>query len=297
MRWTSSSAAAFEPETKMGHDSQGLRIYYANLVVGRRTGTQDTRIIAAFEAIPRERFVGPGPWKVFAAAGKYIETPSDDLCFLYQDVLVALSEDRRINNGEPSLHARCLTALCPAAGETALHIGTGAGYYTALLAHLVGPAGSVVGYDIEQDLMARAAANLLDWPNVTVRCASGSDGELGSYDVIYVNAGATHPLAIWLDAIRPGGRLLFPLTPDEGLGGMLLVTRRARGFAARFVSPATFIPCAGARDPEMAKALAHAFGHGDMLGVRSLRRNTTPDESCWVAGDDWWLSTEDHDDA
>src|SRR5438132_583201 len=124
MRWTSSSAAPRSPaemEQKMGHDPKALRAYYANLIVGKRTGIADTRVIAAFEAVPREHFVGPGPWKVFALAGKYIDTPSDDLCFLYQDVLVALSEDRRINNGEPSLHARCLTALRPEWGEAVLH--------------------------------------------------------------------------------------------------------------------------------------------------------------------------------
>lgn len=275
----------------MGHDPVGLRAYYANLVVGR-TGVHDTRLIAAFGAVPRERFVGAGPWKVFSLARNYIETPSDDLCFLYQDVLVALSEQRWINNGEPSLHARCLAALCPEKGEAVLHVGAGTGYYTAVLAELLGPTGKVIAYDIERDLAQQASANLKEWPNVTVHCASGSEGNLGEYDVVYVNAGATHPLEIWLNAIRPGGRLLFPLTPDEGLGGMLLLTRRPTAeFAARFVSPAAFIPCTGARDGEMARSLSKAFTRGNMWEVRSLRRNTAPDESCWVAGNNWWLST------
>lgn len=57
----------------MGHDPSALSAYYANLIVGKRTGIPDTQLIAAFEAVPRERFVGPGPWKVFVLAGKYIE--------------------------------------------------------------------------------------------------------------------------------------------------------------------------------------------------------------------------------
>jgi protein-L-isoaspartate(D-aspartate) O-methyltransferase len=277
----------------MGHDPKALRAYYANLIVGKRTGVADTRIIAAFAAVPREHFVGPGPWKVYALGGKYIDTPSNDLSFLYQDVLVALSEDRRINNGEPSLHARSLSALRPESGEAVLHIGGGTGYYTAVLAQLVGPTGSVVAYEIESDLARQSADNLNDRPNVTVRCLSATEGALGSYDVIYVNAGATHPLETWLDAVRPGGRLLFPLTPDEGFGGMLLLTRQqGREFDAEFVSPAAFIPCTGARDRKMAERLATAFRRGNMWEVRSLRRDTAPDESCWVAGDGWWLSTE-----
>jgi hypothetical protein len=56
---------------------------------------------------------------------------------------------------------------------------------------------------------------------------------------IYVNAGASHPADAWLDALNPGGRLLFPLTPSEGVGGMLLLTKVAPDtFKARFVRSA-----------------------------------------------------------
>ena len=276
----------------MRHDPNALRAYYANLIVGQRTGRPDARLIAAFVAVPREHFVGPGPWKVFVLAGKYIDTPSDDLCFLYQDVLVALSADRRINNGQPSLHAHCLAALRAKDGEAVLHIGAGTGYYSAVLAQLVGETGTIDAYEIDTDLARQASANLVHWPSVTVHSRSATAGDLGSYDIIYVSAGATHPLEIWLDALRLGGRLLFPLTPDEGHGGMLLLTRRhEQEFEARFVHPATFIPCAGARNGEMARAVATAIARGNMWDVRSLRRGTAPDSSCWLAGDNWWLST------
>jgi protein-L-isoaspartate(D-aspartate) O-methyltransferase len=271
--------------------SEEARSYYARLIAGRG-GTSDERLVAAFERVPRERFVGPGPWKVFAFAGGYIETPSDDLAFLYQDILVALVAERRIHNGEPSLHARCLAALQPRPGEAAIHVGAGTGYYTAIMAHLVGPAGSVAAYEIDEGLAAQATINLADLANVVVSHRSGSEGHFPQCDVLYVSAGATRPLDAWLDALRPGGRLLFPLTPDEGLGGMLLVTRgNTADFAARFVSLAGFIPCEGARDGETALQLSRAFAAGKMWSVRSLRRNTPPDTSAWFAGDDWWLST------
>jgi protein-L-isoaspartate(D-aspartate) O-methyltransferase len=236
--------------------------------------------------------VGPGPWKVFALASGYIETPSDDLAFLYQDVLVALIGERRINNGEPSLHARCLAALGLRHGETVVHVGAGTGYYTSILAHLVGSSGSVTAYEIDDGLAAEAKKNLADLSNVAVSHRSGSEGPLPKCEAVYVNAGATRPLGVWLDALRPGGRLLFPLTPDEGLGGMLLVTRTAAGeFAARFVSFAAFIPCEGARDAETARQLSGAFAGGAMWTVRSLRLNTPPDASAWFVGEGWWLST------
>jgi protein-L-isoaspartate(D-aspartate) O-methyltransferase len=271
--------------------SAAARAFYARLVAGNG-GTRDGRIIAAFEAVPREQFVGPGPWPVFALAGGYIETPSDDLAYLYQDVLVGLARDRGLNNGQPSLHARSLAALAPAPGETVIHVGAGTGYYTALLANLVGATGSVIAYEVEGDLAERASANVGGLPNVRILHRSACEGALEPCDAIYVNAGATHPLDSWLDALRPNGRLLFPLTPDEGLGGMLLVTRRGRSqFAARMVCAAAFVPCIGAREAGMAKRVAAAFAGGNARNVQSLHRGTEPDDSCWLAGETWWLST------
>jgi len=88
------------------------RDFYARLITGR-AGVSDNVLIEAFATVAREAFVGPGPWQVFAFANGYVETPTNELAYLYQDVLVALASDRRINNGEPSLHARCLAALAP----------------------------------------------------------------------------------------------------------------------------------------------------------------------------------------
>jgi hypothetical protein len=69
-------------------------------------------------ATPREHYLGPGPWKVFTLRG-YIQTPSDDAAFVYQDVVVALDEERRINNGQPTLHALCLAGAIVAALQAA----------------------------------------------------------------------------------------------------------------------------------------------------------------------------------
>ena len=270
------------------------REFYAHYIV-RSAGSSSPALIAAFAATEREHYLGPGPWPIFVGSG-YLPTLSDDPRLLYQDVLVGLAADRGINNGQPTLHARCLAACDPAPGETVIHIGAGTGYYTAILAALVGATGRVIAYEIEADLAERARKNLEHLAQVRVVTASASVAALPQADVIYVSAGATHPLNAWLDALEPAGRLIFPLTPDEGYGGMLLVTRRsASGYAASFVSRVSFIPCIGARDELTSKALAAAFETQSIKAVRSLRRDVAPDGAIWFAGVGWCLSTAEPD--
>ena len=135
--------------------------------------------------------------------------------------------------------------------------------------------------------------NLADYPNVVLECRSGTEGSLPSADVIYVSAGATAPLNTWLNALRPRGRLIFPLTPAEGVGGMLLVTRTDEGpFTAKFVSPAVFIPCIGGRDDKAAERLTEVFRCRGTGNVNALHVGTPPDDTCWFADDGWWLSAE-----
>ena len=267
------------------------RTFYADLVTAAAKGC-DARIVAAFREVPRERFLGPGPWRVFTDDG-YISTPSDDPVFVYQDTVVALDEARGINNGQPSLHARNLNAVLPRAGETVIHVGAGSGYYSAILAHLVGENGAVETFEVEPDLAARCACNLADRPNVRVRERSALLPPLDPADVIYVCAGLPHVPSLWLDALRPGGRLIFPLTPGSDWGAMLKVTRNGRRYAATFVAPAVFISCVAATETAAMDTLTTAQNHGGREAVRSLRRPPEPpDDSCWLAGEDWWLSTE-----
>jgi protein-L-isoaspartate(D-aspartate) O-methyltransferase len=270
---------------------KSCRTFFANLVTASAGISSDSRLTAAFASTPRERFLGSGPWRVFTPIG-YIHTPSDDPAFLYQDITVALEEEGSINNGQPALHAFCLAALNIQEGEAIVHIGAGTGYYTTLLSKLTGPTGSLDAFEVESRLAERATSNLADLTNVKVHNCSGSDTRLPMCDVIYVNAGATAPRDTWLDALRPGGRLLFPLTPAQGHGAMLLVKRTSTdNFEARFLCLAMFMPCAGARDDRVALRLSDAFKRGDLSVVRSLRRSTPPDETCWFPGPNWWLST------
>ncbi|HMF54182.1 MAG TPA: hypothetical protein VK593_07520 [Edaphobacter sp.] len=251
--------------------------------------SEDGEIARVFGSVLRETFVGSPPWRIFAGDGE--GQPISDPALLYQDVLVQLKSESAINNGQPSLHALCLAALRITPGETAVHVGAGTGYYTAMLGLLVGDRGRAEAYEIEGDLAARAMENLREMPWMHVHAGSGTAEPLPACDVLYVSAGATDPLKMWLDALRMGGRLLFPLTPDEGYGAMLLVTRMEERYAARFLCGAKFVGCEGARDRAMAGRLTRCFGNGRAAEVKSLRRDSSPDESAWCSGEGWWLST------
>ncbi|MGL4575154.1 MAG: protein-L-isoaspartate O-methyltransferase family protein [Burkholderiaceae bacterium] len=269
---------------------QQHRKFFAEFIV-RGAGSSDERLIAAFSNVPREDYVGPGPWPFFVGSG-YVTTIDDDPRVLYQDALIGLATDRKINNGQPSLHARCLAAAAPAQGEAVVHIGAGTGYYTAILASLVGSQGRVNAFEVEQDIAARAARNLAHFPNVSVHAESANIAAMPACDVIYVNAGATHPPAAWLDALNVGGRMVFPLTPNEGFGVMLKVTRTgANSYSANAFTRAAFIPCIGARDDKTSASLTAALERQSLKEVRSLRRSSAPDSTAWCIGANWWLST------
>jgi protein-L-isoaspartate(D-aspartate) O-methyltransferase len=177
-------------------DVRGARRQYAAFVAALGA-SGDQRIEAAFAAVERERHCGDALWLVAAGEG-YVRRPSPDPDFLYRNAAIGLVPERGLNNGEPGSHALWLKAVEPKAGECVAHFGAGAGYYTAILA---------------------------DCANVFVHTRSGAAGALPGVDVMYVNAGATAPMAVWLDALRLDGRLIFPLTPDVGIGGTLHVGR------------------------------------------------------------------------
>jgi protein-L-isoaspartate(D-aspartate) O-methyltransferase len=122
--------------------------------------------------------------------------------------------------------------------------------------------------------------------------ADGSEYNPGPSDAMFINAGATHPQPVWLDCLRPGGRLILPLTTDTGRGGMLKVKRESGGYAARFLSPVSVFHCTGSRNDELNRLLRRAFMRGAWRSVQSLRRDLhEPGGDCWLHAEGFCLST------
>ena len=285
MGWRDAAAAG------AGGSIEAARRFYAEELRFQAQMSSEA-LVAAFATVPRERFVGPGPWRVLCVDG-FWKTPDADPRHVYHNVLITLDEGKGINNGQPSLWAQHLDRLDVRAGDHVLHLGCGTGYYSAILAEIVGPNGKVIAVDIDAGMAEWARMALGPWPQVTVVCGDGALGLFEAADVVVVSAGATHPMAAWLAAVKLGGRLLFPLTPDAGSGAMAHLTRRSVDwFSARIEFGALFIPFSGARDREVGKELARALGRDRGEGVRSLRCDVhEKEESCWLHGEGWCLST------
>ncbi len=253
---------------------------------------QDERVIDAFATVPRERFVGPGPWRVLNLFEGYWTTPDADPRWLCHNVLVALDESRGLNTGEPSLWALHFDRLGVRRGDRVLQIGAGSGYFTAILAELAGPEGRVLAFEIDPTLAVAAEQNLQAWPNASVRHVDGIAPIEGKWDVVIAFAGSTAPPLGWLDALAEGGRALIPLTGAQRSGMILRVDRHDAAFAARYVGWVGIFHCAGARNDEEAAALLRAMA--DPAGQRAikwLRRDRhDADESCWLHGNGWCLS-------
>ena len=248
-------------------------------------------ILAAFSTVPRERFAGPGPW-IIQSSGSSWFTEDSDPRQVYRDSLIVLDEAKRLNNGQPSLWAIQLDLLDVRPGDKILHLGCGAGYYSAILAELTGPGGKVTAVEIDDGLAARARVALEPWPQVTVIQADGALGPFDPADVIVVSAGATHPLPAWLAALKPEGKLLFPLTCTRGPGTMAHLTRKSADlFAVTLTGSVFFVDFAGARNAAISSELARALERDEGAGVRSLRRDPHgKEETCWLHGEGWCFS-------
>jgi protein-L-isoaspartate(D-aspartate) O-methyltransferase len=277
--------------------------YAAAITAGLKSAPEGLE--QAFATVPREAFLGPPPWRRATLRG-VDQAPEDDPLSVYENVLFELDGRLGVNNGEPRLWATAFDAVAIKRGEVVLHVGAGTGYYTALMSHLVGRSGRVIGAEIEPHLAKQAQINLRPWRQAQVFAASGLDLETPQLDLVVASAGASTVPARWLERLKEGGRLLMPLTaegdwprPDGGTwrggwGGMLVVQRQGARYAARFTQRVGFYPCIGARDPAAEKALLAAFTdeNRSLDEVRSLRLSSQPDQSCWVAGTGWWLSSQ-----
>ena len=210
------ATALIPPEIGVMDDTAVARLHYAEEIKFRGQ-ISSLGVLRAFAAVPRELFLHEGPWRIRCdVAPEYWSTADADPVHVYHDVLIAIDERRKLDNGLPSLWARLFDLLDLKANERVVQIGCGLGYYSAILSDLVGPGGKVVAMDCEEAFVRRARRNLRAWENVEVVHGDGCEDVGGPADVIIVHAGFTHPHPLWLKSLRPKGRLLGRSPPRTG---------------------------------------------------------------------------------
>jgi len=219
----------FEP-----YATQRARMIDAQL---RRRGIHSPAVLAAMEAIPRHPFV-----------------TAEFEHRAYEDEALPSQQGQTIS--QPYMVAAMTQELALRPGQRVLEIGTGTGYQTAILAHIVGSEGKVFSIERIAALAETARAHLdhLQLFNVEILV---SDGSLGwpssnpSFDRIIVTAGAPHLSQPLLDQLADGGILVAPIGNEESQM-LTRVTRHGERFETMPLFACRFVPLVGAHGWEAA---------------------------------------------
>ncbi|MBB5021948.1 protein-L-isoaspartate O-methyltransferase [Desulfurispira natronophila] len=155
-------------------------------------------ISAAFAAIPREHFL---PAELRDQAGR--------------DEPFPIGHGQ--TNSQPRTVAFMLELLQPQAGQSVLDIGSGSGWTTALLAHIVGEKGRVLGLERIDELVQMGQRNLQQFhlPQATIRHAGtealGLPGEQHHRILVSASAATKEPMEQLSQQLLPDGRLVVPV--------------------------------------------------------------------------------------
>jgi len=200
----------------------------------RRRGITDERVLAAMEAVPRERFV-PERYRRRA----------------YADSALPIGYEQTIS--QPWIVAAICQALALDGSERVLEIGTGSGYSAAVLALL---AREVITIERVEELAAAARGTLaeLGVENVEVLVGDGSAGlpDRAPFEAIAVHATAPAPPATLIEQLTVGGRLVVPIASHTADMLTAFIRRAAdvdattgQGLEQVVIGPCRFVPLIG----------------------------------------------------
>lgn len=173
-----------------------------------------------------------------AAAPRADFLPADQVPWADQDRPLPIGE--RQTNSQPSTVAAMLELLQVRPGQRVLDLGSGSGWTTAILAHLTGPDGSVLGVERHPSLVATSAPRLdrIPW----ARVQRSTEGVLGApadgpFDRILVSAQGDRVPRELVDQLAAHGVMVLPVD-----GRMVRVTLTGRGPRTERFGRYLFVP-------------------------------------------------------
>ncbi len=191
----------------------------------QQMGISDKRVLEAIRLVPRHVFVDE------AFAGR-----------AYEDSALPIGLGQTIS--QPYMVARMSEAILrEGVPRRVLEIGTGSGYQTAVLAHLVGQVFSVerIGSLLAQ---ARERFKRLDLHNIVLRHADGTQGwsAHAPYDAILVTAAPEEVPQRLIDQLAEGGRMVIPVGAQGGVQQLLLLRRQQGEITQQVLEDVVFVP-------------------------------------------------------
>lgn len=188
----------------------------------RAQGISDERVLQAIGEVPRELFVDE------ALAHK-----------AWDNIALPIGCGQTIS--QPYTVARMTELLLTSPQKNVLEIGTGSGYQTAILAHLVRHVCSVERVKSLQ-WQARRRLKQLDLHNVSTRHADGWQGwqARAPFDAIIVTAAATEIPQALLEQLQDGGLLILPV--GDVKQSLQRIRRNGSEFITDTIEAVRFVP-------------------------------------------------------
>ncbi len=164
----------------------------------------DQKVLDVLEAVPREDFV-PAEWRNLAYVDEFIPLPGGEVML------------------PPRIEARLLQALDVQPEETVLEVGTGSGYFTALLAKL---ARHVYSVEIDPELSASAGEKLREHgiANVTLEVGDAARGwdRHAPYNAIAITGSLPELPDAFREQLTIGGRLVAIVGEEPVMEAVLI---------------------------------------------------------------------------
>ena len=192
----------------------------------RGKGITDLAVLRAFELTPRHAFV-----------------PTGVRHRAYEDAPLPIGNGQTIS--QPYVHASYLQLLALKGSERVLEIGTGSGFQTVLLSHLVAQVFSIERVPALSQ-MAREVIQKLGAKNISLLVGDGTIGwrEYAPYDAILVSAAGPSIPEPLVSQLADGGRMVVPVgPPDDQM--LWLVSRHGDEITRKEIAPVRFVPLVG----------------------------------------------------